>query len=112
MTRISAALVAACLIATPLAGWAQTAADPTATPRIDQRAANQTKRTDQGVASGALTNQEATRLERQQARIQKKEAAAKSDGVVTQDERRKLTAAQNAENRRIAKQKHDGQKTN
>lgn len=112
MTRIAAALLAACLIGAPLSGWTQTLSDPTATPRIDRRAANQAQRTEQGVASRSLTKQEAARLQRQQARTQKKEAVAKSDGVVTKQERRKLTAAQNAESRRIAKQKNDAQKAN
>ena len=109
MNRISATLLAALLIAAPVAGWSQTT-DPTATPKVDQRAQNQAKRTEQGVASGSLTKTEAARLQRQQARIQKREAAAKSDGVVSSAERRRLTAAQNAESRRIAKQKHDGQR--
>jgi hypothetical protein len=109
MKSISSALLAALLIAAPAAGWSQTV-DPTATPRIDQRAQNQAKRTEQGIASGSLTSNEAARLERQQARIQKRETAAKADGVVTPEERRRLTAAQNAESRRIAKQKHDRQK--
>lgn len=107
MNRISSALLAALLIATPVAGWSQT----TDTPKIDQRVQNQAKRTEQGVASGSLTKTEAARLKRQQARIQKREAAAKSDGVVTSGEKRRLTAAQNGESRRIARQKADGQKT-
>ncbi|MFY7960457.1 MAG: hypothetical protein ACOVVK_10310 [Elsteraceae bacterium] len=113
MKQCRAALLAALLIGAPIlaptAGWSQTA-DPIATPRIDQRAQNQAKRTDQGVASGNLTKTEAARLKRQQARIQKREAAAKSDGVVTSGEKRRLTAAQNGESRRIARQKHDAQK--
>ncbi|HRE13254.1 MAG TPA: hypothetical protein PLD37_03560, partial [Usitatibacteraceae bacterium] len=40
------------------------------TPRIDQRQANQEKRIDQGVASGSLTQQEAARLQKGQARVQ------------------------------------------
>ncbi len=110
MSRLSALALAAALLTAPLAAWSQTTADPNATPRIDQRAANQAKRTEQGAASGALTQPEAARLQRQQARIQKRETAAKADGTVTNGEKRRLTASQNAESRRIAKQKHDGQK--
>jgi hypothetical protein len=106
MNRVSSALLAALLIAAPVSGWSQT----TDTPKIDQRAQNQAKRTEQGVASGNLTKTEAARLKRQQARIQKREAAAKSDGVVTSGEKRRLTAAQNGESRRIARQKADAQK--
>jgi len=110
MTRVAVPLVTVSLLAAPAAIRAQTTADPTATPRIDQRQANQANRTEQGVASGALTRTEANRLQRQQGRIDQRETAAKADGVVTGQEKRRLTRAQNGESRRIAKQKHDRQK--
>ena len=42
-------------------------AQATATPRVDQREANQQARIDAGVASGQLTAREANRLDKQQA---------------------------------------------
>jgi hypothetical protein len=48
---------------TAFAQTSQTARDPAATPRLDQRQANQEKRIEQGVASGQLTEKEAARME-------------------------------------------------
>ena len=45
-----------------------------ATPRIDQREANQQARIDAGVARGQLSRREARRLEREQAQIRAAEA--------------------------------------
>jgi hypothetical protein len=85
--------------------WAQT---PT-TPRVDQREANQEKRIEQGVASGALTSRETLRLEREQKRVAAAEAQAKGDGTVTAAERKRLHKLQNAASRDIKHQKHDAQ---
>jgi hypothetical protein len=90
------------LVALPVA--AQT------TPRVDQREANQQARIQQGVASGELTNKEAAKLERGQAKVEKMEAKAKADGVVTPRERAKLAKAQNKQSRKIHREKHDNQK--
>jgi uncharacterized membrane protein YebE (DUF533 family) len=98
--------IAACAA---LPALAQTPADPTATPGIDARAANQERRIEQGQRSGALTPHEAAKLERGQAHVQKMEARAKSDGVVTAKERRHIRHAQNAQSRKIYRQKHDRQ---
>lgn len=87
---------------------AQTApADPTATPRIDQRQAKQQARINQGVASGSITPQEQARLQARQNRIATKKAAAKADGVVTQRERKQLTHQQNHASKGIARKKHN-----
>ena len=83
--------------------------DPTATPKIDQRQANQEKRIQQGVASGALTPKEAANLEKREAKIAKDEAAAKADGKVTAKERRKLNRELDRSSKAIYKQKHDRQ---
>jgi len=80
-----------------------------ATPGIDKRQANQEKRIAQGVASGALNEAEAKRMNRQQDRIAKAEAHAKADGVVTAKERRKLHRMQNKTSKHIHHQKHDAQ---
>jgi hypothetical protein len=95
----------ATLILASLALGAQ-AQTPT-TPRVDQRQANQEKRIDQGVASGALTQKEATRLENQQDRVENMEDKAKADGQVTKRERAKLHAAQDHSSRTIARKKHN-----
>ena len=79
------------------------------TPRVDQREANQEQRIEQGVASGALTQREANRMERGQQHVENMETRAKADGVVTRRERARLNEAQNVESRRIYEQKHDRQ---
>ena len=55
MMKIQSLLL--CVVAASGAAFAQTPApkDPMATPRIDQRQANQERRIEQGVASGQLT---------------------------------------------------------
>jgi hypothetical protein len=83
--------------------------DPAATPRIDQRQANQERRIDQGVASGELNARETRRLERQQNRIERAETQAKSDGVVTKQERAGLHHMQDRASHNIRHQKHDRQ---
>ncbi len=84
--------------------------DPMATPRIDQRQANQDKRIEQGEASGQLTTHEANRLEKGEQRIENAETRAKVDGKVTAQERKHLTHMENKESRAIYRQKHDGQR--
>lgn len=91
------------------AASAQTPAT-SATPRVDQRQANQEQRIDQGVASGELNRREAHRLNHQQNRINRAENRAKADGVVTATERRTLERKQDRASRNIAHQKRDGQK--
>jgi hypothetical protein len=101
--KILAAAVAVLAFALP-------AAAQTATPRVDQREANQQKRIDQGVQSGELNAKETARLEKGEAKVEKMEEKAKSDGQVTKKERAALHHAQDKQSRRIAKQKHDKQK--
>jgi hypothetical protein len=96
-----------------LGASAQTAASApgTNTPRIDQRQANQERRIDQGVASGALTARETRRLDKEQAVIAKAEDKAKADGSVSAQERKRLHKMQNHASRDIRRQKHDAQRT-
>ncbi len=103
-------LIAMLTFAASGAVMAQAPTSPTATPRIDKREARQQKRIDQGIASGNLTQTEATRLEAREVRMKEAEAKAKSDGVVTAKERAALTHKENRNSRRIYKQKHDAQK--
>ncbi|MBL0121298.1 MAG: hypothetical protein IPP88_00725 [Betaproteobacteria bacterium] len=97
------ATAVAALFLTP--AFAQTPA----TPKVDQRQANQAARIEQGKASGQLTDKEAARLEVGQAKVAAKEEKAKSDGVVTKKERAKLQHAENKQSRKIKRQKHDAQ---
>jgi len=85
------------------------AADPTATPGIDQRLQNQEKRIDQGVNSGALTGREAARMERREAKIEGDVARAKADGKVTPQERKRLNRELDNQSRNIHREKHDRQ---
>jgi len=93
-----------------LASAALPVAAQTATPRVDQRQANQEARIQQGLQSGELTGKEAAKLEKGQASVQKKEDKAKADGQVTKKERAKLAKAQDKQSKKIRKQKHDKQK--
>ena len=86
-----------------------TPADPTATPRVDKRIANQQKRIDQGVASGQLTAKETNRLDKREARLASNTAAAKADGRMTQAERVKLRREAERNSKVIHAQKHDRQ---
>ena len=75
-----------------------------------QRNVNQESRIAQGVKSGALTNREAAKLERGQARVDRKEARAGADGKVTAGEERRIQNAENRQSARIYREKHDAQK--
>ena len=87
-----------------------TAPNPAATPRVDQREANQERRIQQGVNSGQLTQREAARLENQQGRIDRAEDKAKADGKVTAKERAHLGNMQDRASHDIAREKHDRQR--
>jgi uncharacterized membrane protein YebE (DUF533 family) len=89
---------------------ASTAQAQTATPRIDQRESKQAARVDQGVASGQLTQREASRLRNGQTHVQHMEDRAKADGTVTAKERARVEHAQDVQSARIYRQKHDQQK--
>jgi hypothetical protein len=109
---IRTTLAAAALSILGVAAWAQSAATPAAsaaTPRVDQRQANQERRIDQGAASGQLTRRETRRLQREQAAIDRAENRAKADGVVTPQERKRLHGMQDQASKDIARQKHDRQ---
>jgi hypothetical protein len=97
------------LLAAVIAAIALPVAAQTATPRVDQRQANQDARIQQGVASGELTAKETAKLEKGQAKVAAKEAKAKADGVVTPRERARLAKAQNKQSKKIYKEKHDAQ---
>lgn len=94
---------------TAFAQTSQTARDPAATPRLDQRQANQEKRIEQGVASGQLTEKEAARMEKREDKLEADKQAAKADGKVTAQERKQLHHEANRDSRAIFLQKHDRQ---
>ena len=60
------------------------------TPGIDNREYQISRRIDEGVRSGRITQREARRLQSREREIARHEAFFKSDGVVTRQERRQL----------------------
>lgn len=60
------------------------------TPGIDNREYQISRRIDEGVRSGRISQREARRLERREREIARNETFFKSDGVVTRQERRQL----------------------
>ena len=60
------------------------------TPGIDNREYQVSRRIDEGVRSGRITQREARRLQSREREIARHEAFFKSDGVVTRQERRQL----------------------
>jgi septal ring factor EnvC (AmiA/AmiB activator) len=104
MLKMLATPALALLIAAPAF-----AADPAATPKIDQRIQNQEKRIEQGEKSGALTGKEAARMEKREAKIESDVAKAKADGVVTKQERKHLNKELDNQSRKIHREKHDNQ---
>ncbi|MEO8013798.1 hypothetical protein [Polaromonas sp.] len=60
------------------------------TPGIDNQEYQVSRRIDEGVRSGRITQREARRLQSREREIARHEAFFKSDGVVTQQERRQL----------------------
>ena len=108
MLNLKTLTVAAALAVASIGAFAQAAATP-ATPRVDQREANQQQRIAAGAASGQLTAKETNRLEVEQARINTAEARAKADGTVTKGERKHLHRMQDRASKHIRHQKHDAQ---
>ena len=72
-----------------------------------QRNINQQDRIKQGVQSGALTNKEASNLERGQARIDRKEARAGADGHVCAREQARIQKTENKQSNKIYRNKHN-----
>ena len=105
MPNLKTTLATTLLSIASVGAFAQTPA----TPRVDQREANQQSRIAQGAASGQLTARETNRLEKEQAHVDKAEANAKADGTVTRHERKRLHRMQNAASKDIRHQKHDAQ---
>ena len=79
---------------------------------VDQRAANQQQRIQQGVNSGALTAGEAQRLDRQQGSIaaQEHRMRARDGGELTPRDRSVLNARENRASNAIYRDKHNGRR--
>jgi len=72
-----------------------------------QRNINQQRRIEQGVQSGALTNKEAAKLERGQARVDRAEARAGADGRISPREQARIQSKENAQSKQIFREKHN-----
>ena len=72
-----------------------------------QRDVNQQTRVEQGLQSGALTHQEAGKLERGQAHVDRKQARAAADGHVGATEQAGIQTAENHQSARIFNKKHN-----
>jgi hypothetical protein len=109
MSNLKTLVAGAALALVSIGAFAQAASSPAATPGIDKRQANQEKRIDNGIASGALNKRETRRLEKQQNVVNRAEDKAKADGTVTKAERRRLHKMQDNTSKNIYQQKHDAQ---
>ncbi len=74
-----------------------------------QRNVNQQQRVENGIKYGSLTNHEAARMERGQARVNRKEFRAGLDGHVGAFEQARVQRSENHQSRRIFRQRHDRQ---
>ena len=75
-----------------------------------QRDVNQQERIEQGLKSGQLTTREASRLEREEAKVERDQARALRDGTLSPAEKARLAREQNKVSRDIYREKHDAQK--
>jgi hypothetical protein len=78
--------------------------------RHDRRQVRQGARIHQGMKGGELTQGEAGKMKRTQARIRRKERKFEADGVVTPQEKAKLEKMQDRANKQIHKLKHNDNK--
>jgi hypothetical protein len=72
-----------------------------------QRNVNQQNRVEQGIQSGAVTNKEASNMERGQARVDRKEAKAGANGHVSAGEQARIQKAENKQSNKIYREKHN-----
>ncbi len=110
MSTFKTSIAILSIVALPTLALAQGASAAGATPGIDKRQVNQERRIEQGVKSGQLTNREAGRMEKREAKIEADKQAAKADGKVTAKERKHLQRELNQTSRAIAREKHDKQR--
>jgi len=109
-------LMAVALGAVSLGAVAQNATPSTTpttkSPVINERKDNQQQRIGEGVENGSLTANEASHLEKKEAKLNAEERRMKADGKLTPAERARLTRQQNALSKQIYNQKHDAQTQN
>ncbi|WP_136418575.1 hypothetical protein [Herbaspirillum sp. ST 5-3] len=74
-----------------------------------QRNINQQQRVENGIKDGSLTNHEAARMERGQARVNRREFQAGRDGHVGSVEQTRVQRTENRQSGRIHRQRHDAQ---
>ena len=108
MSNLKTLAVGATLAIASIGAFAQAAAP--ATPRVDQREANQEARIDAGVASGQLNARETRRLEKQQGHVD----SGRDPGQGRRHRHRRPSAAisprcRTAASANIYQQKHDAQ---
>ena len=72
-----------------------------------QRNINQQQRIQNGMDNGSLTNREAGKLERGQARVNGREANAAANGHVSAAEQRGIQGSENRQSARIYRKKHN-----
>jgi hypothetical protein len=106
---ILSAIAAGVLLTAPT--YAQTPAPGSTSAEAEHHAArveNQMDRIQQGQQSGALTDRQADRLTRQEARINReaKRMAAKNGGQLSQRQEKRIHRQMNRESRRIYRAKH------
>ncbi|MGL4576765.1 MAG: hypothetical protein ACRCV9_18400 [Burkholderiaceae bacterium] len=111
IVKVAAATAFTLLTGAVFAQTAQPLPQERGQERIDAREARQEKRIDKGVASGQLTQREANRMDRGQAKVNNMEQRALADdGKIGKKEARRIEHAQDAQSARIYTQKHDRQK--
>ena len=81
--------------------------NPAIAGRIGDRQIKQQERILKGVNSGALTGEEARRLEKEQLLIKEAKEMALRDGILTDRERLKIEAMQDKASKRIYRLKHN-----
>ena len=104
--------VAATLILSPMAIFAQAPATTTPPPTINQRKENQQDRIAQGVKSGQLTPGETAKLEKQQQGINRETAGMReaNGGKLTAADKKAVNQQQNRASRNIYNKKHNGRR--
>src|SRR5258706_11115867 len=101
--RISKKLLIASMLtvlATP--AFAETRAD-----EVNNRAAKEQARINQGVQSGSLTGSEAAKLQKHQDKANGDIAKAEADGKVTKVEAKKISHEENRQSKHIHHKKHN-----
>jgi hypothetical protein len=108
MKKLLTSALVTILSASTVLGLASNASAGTYSPRIDRREANQQRRINQGIRSGALTPRETYHLQKREASINAQEARFKADGNLSRRERRVLNNRLDRTSKAIYRAKHNG----